>query len=183
MPAELMANPVNALALESSVLSLWQEFLSNYFDGSSHAVGAEAAVDFPLATLAFQQSAVGQPLEGVTGAGVALTVVQSEPTRRRWKTWETVDGAVQERVYQPLAWNVWVRATGKNARALGKLAADRLTGLLNNAGATRALAQKGLHHVSAQPPRIVQDNDYSLRLVSVQGTARYAVRSQAVAGH
>ncbi len=58
-----LTNPaVNANALETSVMKLWQEFLSQYFDGGKHAVGATPQVPFPAAELLFQQSAVTQPL-------------------------------------------------------------------------------------------------------------------------
>jgi hypothetical protein len=92
--APLTNNAVDANALESSVMKLWQEFLARYFDGGKHDVGAVPQVQFPSAELLFQQSAVTQPLAapnlGLASGGLAIALVSSEVARRKWIAWENV---------------------------------------------------------------------------------------------
>ena len=120
-------NAVDANALESSVLKLWQEFLADYFDEGAHDVGAVLAAQFPKAELHFQQSAATQPLAGVPGAaGLAITMVWSEGGRK-WTDWENVSSGLtsaatttrQAMCYERVHWNSWIRANGANGKALG----------------------------------------------------------------
>lgn len=170
-----LTNPaVDANALETSVMKLWQEFLAQYFDGGQHNVGAVGNVQFPQVELHFQQSAVTQPLDGT-----AITLVWSGPCGRPpWTGWEVVGGSRQEMRYELVAWNFWVRASGTNARAACKLAADRLAGLLGNRAETHALGAKGVSRLKPSAPRAIQETDYVLRLVTCVGTLRYPVMSQ-----
>ena len=176
-----LAKPaVNELAVCGSTLDLFCEFLTRYFDGQPLAVGANAPVAFPKAELLFQQAPVTQPSDKAAGQSLdtlAVTLVWNDPTRR-WKAFENIGGQRQEVVQAQVSFNFWVRATGTNARAQGKLAADRLHGLLDNAGETRALGQKGVLRVRAAEPRVVANGDFVLYLVTVAAQLRYAVRSQ-----
>ena len=167
---------VDANALETSVLALWQEFLARYFDGRPHAIGATAGVPFPKAELNFQQSAVTQPQADQP----AITLVWNEGGAKPWKGWETVGGTRQELMFQPVSWNFWVRANGTNAKRAGKEAAERLAGLLGNSAETRALAQAGITRLKASVPRAVQETDYTLRLVTATATLRYPIKSQMI---
>ena len=192
--SEPLNNPaVDANSLETSVMKLWQEFLARYFDGGQHDVGAVENVQFPQAELHFQQSAVTQPLQGSggsgPGSGVAITLVGSEGSRRKWTAWENVALAGgqpnvglaytrQEMAYERVDWNFWIRASGTNARAACKLASDRLFGLLNNKAETHALGAKGISRVRGGLPRAIQETDYVLRLVTCGATLRYPVLSQ-----
>lgn len=170
--------PVDANALETTVLNLWCEFLTRYFDGQPHAIGATPEVEFPKVELQFQQSAVSQPLDQSPASGVAITMVWSEGDRRRWTSWWPSARTMQEICYERVAWNFWVRASGSNGRANGKLASDRLFGLLGNHAETHALGQKGICRLKAAAPRAIQDTDYVLRLVTVAATLRYPILSQ-----
>ena len=178
-----LTNPaVDANALETSVMKLWQEFLARYFDGGQHDVGAVVNVPFPQVELHFQQSAVSQPLGACGAANAAITLVWSE-SMRKWTAWESVpDGPTswqrQEICYERVAWNFWVRASGTNARVACKLAADRLAGLLSNRGETHALGAKGVSRLKPSAPRAIQETDYVLRLVTCVGTLRYPILSQ-----
>ena len=178
----LTNNAVDANALESSVMKLWQEFLAQYFDGGKHDVGATPQVQFPAAQLLFQQSAVTQPLAepnlGLATGGLAITLVASEGHRRKWMAWESVDGARQEICYEWVAWNFWVRANGANSRALCKSGSDGLFGLLSNKAETHALGAKGVTRIRVHAPRVIQETEYVLRLVSLGATLRYPVLSQ-----
>jgi hypothetical protein len=171
---------VSELAVVGGTLDLFCEFLTGYFDGEEHAVGANEPVVFPEAELLFQQSPVTQPSDKAAGAGLdtlAITMVWNDPTRK-WRAFENVGGARQEIVQAQASFNFWVRATGQNARAQGKLAADRLNALLNNSGETRALGQKGILRVRAGEPRNVASGDFTLYLVTATAQLRYAVYSQ-----
>ena len=178
----LINDAVNANALESSVMKLWQEFLSQYFDGGKHDVGATPQVQFPAAQLLFQQSAVTQPLAepnlGLATGGLAITMVASEGHRRKWTAWENVDGVRQEICYEWVAWNFWVRANGSNSRAVCKCGSDGLFGLLSNKAETHALGAKGICRLKVQAPRVIQESEYVLRLVSLGATLRYPILSQ-----
>ena len=184
----LTNDAVNANALETSVMKLMQEFLSQYFDGGKHDVGATPQVQFPAAELRFQQSAVTQPLAapnlGLAPGGLAteprlgITLVSSEGHRRKYTAWENVGGARQEICYEWVAWNFWVRANGPNARALCKSGSDGVFGLLSNKAETHALGAKGITRLKVHAPRVIQETDYVLRLVSLGATLRYPILSQ-----
>ena len=188
----LTNDAVNANALETSVMKLMQEFLSRYFDGGKHDLGATPQVQFPAAQLLFQQSAVNQPLgaAGQSGegraqsGGLAITLVSSEGHRRKYTAWENVSSGLtsaatrQEICYEAVAWNFWVRANGTNSRALCKSGSDGLFGLLSNKAETHALGQKGIVRLKVHAPRVIQETEYVLRLVSLGATLRYPVLSQ-----
>jgi hypothetical protein len=177
--------PVDANALETSVMKLWQEFLARYFDGGTHNVGAAQNVQFPAAELHFQQSAVSQPLAAGPNLGLATPAITLVWTgaRHRWTAWEVLPegpyaGTRQEICYERVAWNFWVRASGANMRTTCKLAADRLAGLLGNRGETHALGAKGVCRLKPSAPVAIQETDYVLRLVTCAGTLRYPILSQ-----
>lgn len=173
-------------------MDLWAEWLGQYFDGNNHAVGATAAVAFPKAQLAFQQSAVlAQAQEGAGAtpgplSGLAITLVWSEGGAKPRLGFDLLDGpapggapARQEMAYAPVHWNFWVRASGTSARKLGKQGSDALYAVLANKAETRSLAQAGIMKVRPLPPRAVQDADYgAVRLVCVSAELRYPVLSQ-----
>jgi hypothetical protein len=183
---------VSAMAVQTNVLALLAEWLAQYFDGETHDVGLLDAVQFTKAELKFNQSAVSQPLAGGAAAppyqGVAITVVWSEGGRRK-KYFENIEHRTsnselstrdrQEIVYDRVTWNFWVRANGTNARQQCKLTADLLAGLLGNSAETKSLAQKGVHRLRPADPRLIQDTDYSLQLVTCGATLRWAILSQA----
>jgi len=184
----LTNNAVNANALETSMMKLMQEFLSRYFDGGKHDLGATPQVQFPAAQLLFQQSAVTQPL--AAAGGLAITLVSSEGHRRKWTAWESLRTANnpngpnlgvatrQEICYEAVAWNFWVRANGTNGRALCKSGSDGLFGLLSNKAETHALGAKGICRLRVHAPRVIQETEYVLRLVSLGATLRYPILSQ-----
>jgi hypothetical protein len=178
----LTNDAVNANALETSVMKLMQEFLSRYFDGGKHDLGATPQVQFPAAQLLFQQSAATQPL--AEAGGLAITLVSSEGHRRKYTAWENVSSGLtsaatrQEICYEAVAWNFWVRANGTNGRALCKSGSDGLFGLLSNKAETHALGAKGICRLRVHAPRVIQETEYVLRLVSLGATLRYPILSQ-----
>lgn len=170
---------VNELAVVGATLDLWAEFLGQYFDGGNHVVGANTAVKFPKPELLFQQAPITQPSEKDADKRdtLAIALVWSDAGRKNL-AWETYGGVRQQVATSRPVFNFWVRATGSNARAQGKLAADRLHGLLGNCAETRALAQKGIHRVRVTEPTIVESGDYVLYRVIATAQLRYAVKSQ-----
>src|SRR5690242_17984899 len=82
---------IHELKMESSVYTLFAEFLSGLFDGGTHNVGENIAVEFPklyeagspkpvLNNLRFGQSAVPQPLNGVS----ITMVLAAGQTKKFW---------------------------------------------------------------------------------------------------
>jgi hypothetical protein len=121
--APLTNNAVDANALESSVMKLWQEFLARYFDGGKHDVGAVPLVQFPAAELLFQQSAVSQPL--AAAGGLAITLVASEGARRKWTAFENVASpAPSGGAPDGTADRVWAGG-GEGREAVGRHASQR----------------------------------------------------------
>lgn len=165
---------VNAQAIEASVMNLWHEFLSGFFNGQPHVIGAAAeAVVFPVADLLFQQSAPPQPM-----SNPAITLVWCDGAPRRRRCWEMTGGRRQEMFYQGVYWNFWIRASGTNSRRACRQVSDLLYALLCNSAATHPLAQRGIQRILPQTPRVVQETDYALRLITAGATLRYPVLSQ-----
>ena len=176
--------PVSELEIESTSLDLFQEFLSNYFDGGSHAIGQNAAIVFPKAALRFQQTALPQPLDGNSEAqGLAITAIWMSPGRVNRCFEAASNSKRQERATTRSTWLFWIRAQaqnsgGGNSSRLCQQAAEKLFALLQNSAETKPLAGKGIHHLRPSPPQIIQDSDYAVRMVSCAGQLRYIIKSQ-----
>ena len=180
----LVSPSISELALETTTLEVWREFLALWFDGGSHAVGANNAIPFPLVTLRFQQSALPQPLAPVpTDSGVALTLTWNIPGTVRLE-WE----GAQQIAFSACTWLFWVRASGSNTGAGGEKvaareASEKLFALLQNNHATRDLHEKGIHHLRPRVPQLIAegaggDSAFSMRLLTCRGLLRYTVKSQ-----
>lgn len=171
----LTKSAVDQFALEQTTLELVNEFLGGYFDGNPHAVGGRT-LTFPKVELAYQQSAVSQPLHGV-----AITTVWTQGGKT-WRGWETIGGARQQMFYTRTTMNFWVRGQGQataqgTANARCQQAMDLLQGLLLNPDATRALAQKGISHLRPEPGGAVMSADYVMRLIRCEAHLRYPVKT------
>lgn len=188
----LEAPAIRELSLESDTWTALAEWLAKYFDGGLHDVGGNAQVKFPKAVLRFGQSILPQPLnparlvEGRESsdeqAKAAITAVWGSPIGTA-KHWQTVDGQTQQVAERKVRWNFWVRcemqdAQEANARKVCRQTAERLSGLLGNAAATRELGQCGIHRVRPGEPEPVAETGFILMLVTCRATLRYAVLSQ-----
>ena len=192
-PAIMNAPAVNELAVEGSVYALFAEFLAGWFDGGSHAVGANVAVAFPklfqsgtpnpvLNNLRFGQSAVPQPLKGLS----ITMVLSAGATRKVWESNLDLAPGVptrQQIAYMKARFNFWVRAetaagSDGDARKQCLNCADRLHAVLDNAAAVKPLAQKGVKRIRPQAPQPVAETSYILRLLPVTAVLRYPVLSQ-----
>lgn len=180
MTTPLSNSKVSALSIEGSVFALFEEWLSRWFDGGSHVIGANsenlltqggenlltqggenlvigAPTLFPNAFLRFQQSnlpELGGKI-GITAVWVSDSVIA--------KRWENVEGEMQEVVTAWANWFFMIRAEGKasdkgdNSTKRCRTGADLLFALLQNSNATRALAQRGISRFRPQTPRLMSE--------------------------
>lgn len=172
---------INYLEMEKSVLALWHEFLSGYFDGAAHTLGDSGSVMFPNAALRFQQSEQPQPQDGV---GITGVFAGNSNVRRYWDLSDQSPRKRQEWAVIRAQMIFQVRASGVMSDAAKpaahcQFAADRLFALLANGAATRVLGEKGVHHLRPRPPEPVKDSElHALRMVSCAMTLRCFILSQ-----
>ncbi len=173
----LTAPPVNALAIEESVMTIFAEWLAKWFDGANHVLGGHGSVPFPAATLRFQQSSLPQPL---SGAGITAVWVSTGVLSTYWEDGQQISWDIAD-------WYFLVR-TGGDER-LCRRAADRLFAVLRNAMGSKELSEKGIHKVRPTNPRLVSDGtgsvaadpNYVTRLVACRAHLRYPILSQPTA--
>ena len=120
----LTANAITELDVESATYAIFAEWLAKYFDGKTHDVGGNAAVQFPKAVISFGQSPATQPLNpaGAATPQASILMVWGAPVNTR-KYWQTVSGQSQQMADRKVRWNFWVRceqtaSAGNNARKL-----------------------------------------------------------------
>lgn len=174
----LTSPAVSEAALEKSVSTLFNEWLTGYFDGGDHAVGNNGPIAFPEAIIKFQQAAIPQPLNGTL-----IQMIWLAQGRPRFY-WDNVDGLRQQLAWFDVTWMFLIRSqlqesgTG-NAKMAVRDASDLLFGLLQNSASTRPLAQKGIHKLRPHTPQLVtQDAGYLMRSITCMGRLRYHVISQ-----
>jgi hypothetical protein len=193
----LNSPPVSGIDLEGSTLALWNEFLSGYFDGSTHSVGIIPGITFPKATLRYQESPLPQPLQDA----VAISVVWVAPSciKMYWADLTAPEIAAsgisspnptQQRAEARCLWMFLVRSVtaggDDNAQKQVQSASSKLYGLLLNSKSTEPLAEKGIHHIRPGTPRMAFPGDgapgadlgFKLRVLSCTGTLRYPILSQ-----
>ena len=174
-------NHIDANNLEKSTYDWFAVWLTQYFDGGSHAIGTSPAVQFPQVSISFAQSQLPQPVSGDKGASTAaaavgITMVWAQgpaPSLRM----EAVNGLRQQVAYQKVRWNFWIRSdtADNHGRALVMQAGSRLQALLQNAAATLPLAQQGVRRLRPESPVPIADNTYILRMLCCQATLKYVV--------
>jgi len=181
----LTANAITELDVESATYAIFAEWLAKYFDGKTHDVGGNAAVQFPKAVISFGQSPATQPLNpaGAATPHASILMVWGAPVNTR-KFWQAANGPnlglAQQMADRKVRWNFWVRceqtaSAGNNARKLSRQTAEKLSALLSNPATTQELGQKGIHHCRPGEPEPVADAGYILMLVACRATLRYAV--------
>jgi len=165
----LISPPITSLTLDSAPQKLWHEWLSSYFDGGTHDVGAEGSFVFPIAAISFDQGDLPQPLNGV-----GMTVV-AETMRQRLYLDDSGRRASDE-----VLWTFYVRAkvaaTGDgNSRYQARQAAELLRAILANDGCTMDLARKGISQLRVRKAGPAPSTDFALRLVRVSGQLEYDI--------
>ncbi len=180
MPTLLNAAAVDALALEESVMKLFEEWLRGFFDGGTHVIGAAGSKKFPQAQLRFQQSALPQPLSTV---GITAVWVAAAHVRKYWEGGQQIS-------LDHASWMFLVRTDANSAAGNADLqcrtASDLLYAILANSAATRGLGQKGINKICPTPAQLLSDGktqdkhdpNYITRLVSCRGMLRYRILSQ-----
>lgn len=161
---------ITKLTLEEAPQRLWHEWLSGYFDGGTHPVGG-SGVAFPTAELAFEQSALSQPL-----SSVGITVVGDAAFGKRY-------GAAQgEIAWDEVTWTFYIRAAETNtvagqgnAKYRARQATQLLRGLIEDDEAVRPLGQKGIHHLRVIGSNTVPGTDYAVRSLRVRGEVHYEI--------
>lgn len=185
--------------LEGSTLALWAELLEDYFDGAEHTVGILTDVPFPVADITFQEKALPQPMQ--SAVGISIVWVAPSHVKVQWDTLTPaeidalpddmeVPPTTQQRATADCSWLFLVRsvatAGNKSAQKQVQQAAGALYGLLSNAGALAPLAQKGIHHIRPNTPRMSYPGDgapsadlsYRLRVIACRGQLRWPILSQ-----
>lgn len=178
----LLKPAVQFLAIEKSVFELWDEWLSQWFDGQSHTLGSNGATIFPAASRHFAQS----DFSGLNGAAIQVVWVQHTKDAKVWTPHATVAGSLDRERREDCSWLFLVRARAASdaqSRYLCREVASLLHAALSHPGATRDLARKGIRELRASEPVEATDGPgatpnptaMATRLISVRGQIRYAV--------
>lgn len=144
-------------------MTLWQEFLSGYFNGGNHVLhaGANQRV-FPLVPLGFNQTTLPQAMEGGH-----INVIVADPGKLierniagRYAAFQNVmmEFHVRAAVKEP-------KATGKNDEYICREIADCLYGLLADRGASIVLQNKGMRYLRPWAPKPIPNTFHRLRIV------------------
>ncbi len=145
-----------SLLHEESAMKAWHKFLVKYFDGASHVV-SEQTFAFPLANLAFQQSAMAQ--------GLQIRVVLIHRGNTLKTNWMGRSAARYE-----VTWSFMI--TG-DTEASARKASDLLYAIcLKQRG---ELVKLGLMHVEPQPATPLSNTEKKCRMMMVSGM-RYFLR-------
>lgn len=160
-------------ALEASTSKLWNEFVRAWFSGATHVLttldGANVSLAFPqVADVAFQQSAIKQPLEGL---GFGIVMISDPKTMHRRVS---VAGARQQ---LRITWRFYIRAkvsqaaaTGENSESLCRRASDCFTALMAVEKCHAPLRAKGISNIRAQPGMMVPTAEHTTRVTNVSAT-------------
>jgi hypothetical protein len=170
---------ISELSTESATFKLLNEWLAQWFDGNSHAVGVNAPVVFPKANRAFNQGAPVQPLHQMEGDSDAeiRTVMHGRNENAASNDSVLYQGKL---VTDFVIFNFWVRAkrpgTGQS-ELLAQTIAERLKSILTNPAAHYDLAVKGIAHLQVQgPPVPVPSSDYAQRLLTCNAQLTYPIQ-------
>ena len=170
----LAAASIDIANLEHSVWSLWEEWLRGYFNGQTHTFGGRSRF-CPVASVAFQQSALQNPLDGL-----GIHVVWVSPARQQLARWDSEPGRHGRRMFTAVRWQFLVRARleGAPEGQAAKLAMDAaaiLYWLLRSPIAVASLSQKGIGHVRPDIPVLISDSasGFAMRQVGCGATLTY----------
>ena len=174
----LNSTAITELTCESAPLNLIAEWLADWFDGGSHAVGNNAAVPFPKANVAFNQGSVMQPLRNFpAGTDMEIRVLMLP----RNEIQESLDTSLYKGklVTSSIMLNFWISAKhpgpGKSEQA-AQVAGELLKAILTNPTSRYDLAAKGFRAIEPHEPQPVPSADYSKRLVACSAQLQYPVQ-------
>jgi hypothetical protein len=158
----LSSPAVSLSAVEATSLALWNEFLTGYFDGGTHAVNG-AALAFPAASIAFQHNAPQK--EGLV---IHQTVLNPGKVR------EFSGFGTSRTSRSRFSWTFWIKCLlktpveGHTSESLCQLGSDRLFAILQDISSSAPLAQKGITALRPSLARIVSANEWSVRQIDVR---------------
>ena len=158
--------------------TLLQEFLSAYFNGQTHNVGATANVAFPAADIRMQQSGLPQPL---TKPGITVLWIGKGRTREYWGQ---AAGKPAKIAHTDATLILYVRAADKGAALQ---TSDLLYELLVNTHETYALSAKGVRWLRPGTPILIADGasggtgggQYFMRQINLAVRLVYNLNTQA----
>lgn len=169
----LTSPAITELTTESAVYLLLHEWLGQWFDGLSHALGGNPAVTWPVAGIKSGQGAVLQPLESEVEIRVVMHP-RAEGAAR-------LDTALYagKLITEYVTLNFWVRAKTPGA-GQAQLAARRvgelLKALLTHPDSRFALAQRGICQLQPQgPAAMMPSTEYAERMLSCAAQLQYSV--------
>ena len=167
--------PLSSAALdEFTTISAWKllivEWLSSYFNGQAHVIGANNPVTFPLVRAVCEQGAPTQPLVG--------TEIRVDAQPRTSERGEVVSGyLVSNRViFWFLVRSAIAENAGGNAMKRSQDTAQLLKAILDNPESRYDLAQKGLSDLHPADPFNVSDEHYMTHIVRCPATFIYQVK-------
>lgn len=175
--------PITELTLETAPPAIWKEFLTSYFDGATHDVGAHIGITFPKANIAFGQGAPAQPLDAAANPRQAVQTsaeirVLCLP-RTSAQTWNTdADSGEHLLATDSVMFQFQIRASKGRAgdeQYLTARIAELLHALLANPVTRFPLARNGITHLVANKPVVIEATEYALRLMNAPAQLQYAV--------
>lgn len=163
---------MSLLTFEESAHKILQEWISGWFSGSSHVIrqvdSADQTVAFPAASIAFQQAALVQELNGL-GFGIVLVAPPRVMHQRMFR------GSVRKQFR--VSWMIYVRAkvnqtsaAGKNSEYLCRQGADLLFALLTIEKNHAPLKAAGITNLRTEPAQLVTSTDYAMRRMMLSAT-------------
>lgn len=166
------ANAVNVVdGIEYSMWMIWHEWITGWFDGSSHAIDdVPNNKTFPLAAFSVQQMKIG---DDFTGINIHAAVIRRQPCGRK-----SIGG--KDRAHDNMNIRFWIRArhTAKDdntADAMVVEASDLLWQIINKRKFADPLNAKGIVNPRAGYPLVAGDTDYKTRMISVDFRLWYDV--------
>lgn len=180
----LSAPAITELTVETAPKIILKEFLSEWFDGQSHAIANQSGVEaiFPLADIAFDQGPVNyRPLSssGVQNAEGLEIRVLVDPTGYTTAYIDSFGGG--KVVKDNVAIDFWIRARQHSAGSgdsnyLANRASNLLRAILSNPYSRYPLAQKGIIAIVPQHAKTYADDQYAMRLIRCRATILYKVQ-------
>lgn len=167
----LTSGAISVTDVEHTSMSIWNEFLAGWFDGSGHVL-VGSYMPFPkIDALAFQSMALPPKLEGLY-----LTVVTSRSGSALRRTWSGNRLMITERTRVDFYFRSTVktaRADGHNAESLVRYGADRLFSVLSSVIAVKPLTYLGIGNIRAQPPVVAVAGVVPMRHLSCSAVYTY----------
>ena len=174
---ELSSPRITEINVGSATFTLLAEWLRGWFNGSLHAVGQNALIQFPATNIAFGQGAPVQPLyRPADGSDSEIRVVMLPRTEQQ----ESLDTALfsGKLATDKVLFNFFVSSKhpgkGQSSSAAQRIA-DLLKAMLANPESRLPLALKGILELAPQAPQVISSTDFHKRLVACSAQLQYPI--------